>query len=156
MDEEYELYWKNYLSTLPLAERPVDELVEVSVAGSHETTDQLIQLYKDGHKSAGSSLLEDFLMNGDELPEPGQYWMVLNSQDKPKIILKCVEVETNKWSEVSERIAIAESGEGTSIDTWKAEHLALYSPFLNELGLKDINDASVVTEHFQLMFKSKN
>jgi uncharacterized protein YhfF len=156
MEEEYELYWKNYLSTLPLIERPVDAFVEVSVAGTHEVTDELIQLYKDGVKSAGSGLLEDFLMAGDDLPEVGQYWMVLNSEDKPKIILKCVEVETNKWRDISEKIVRAEAGENSTIESWKEEHLSLYSPYLKEWGINDINDASVITEHFQLMFKSKN
>lgn len=45
--------------------------VEAAPAGNFEITDALIELYEQGKKTAGSSLVEDFEATGDPLPAYG-------------------------------------------------------------------------------------
>ena len=48
-------FWNEYLATLPEGERPRDPFVMASQAGTAAITGELIALYLEGKKSAGSS-----------------------------------------------------------------------------------------------------
>ena len=71
-------YWNEYVSTLPESERPHAPSVHAACAGSPAVTDDLLALYLQGKKTAGSSILEDFVSCGDPVPKVGDYWIFLD------------------------------------------------------------------------------
>jgi len=59
----------------------------------------------------------------------------------------------HKFKDVSAEIAIAE-GEGyLSLEYWRKVHEELYLPFLTKWGLTDIDNATVITEYFKLVYR---
>jgi uncharacterized protein YhfF len=151
---EYQ-YWEGYLETLSIQERPVNPNVEASFAGNKEITDELLQLYLSGKKSAGSSIVEDFISAGDSLPAVGNYWIFLNSKNEPSCILKTIKTVMNKFRDVPVEIAIAEGEGDLSLEYWRKVHEGIYGPHLSEWGVSNIEEATVITEFFEIVYRSE-
>ena len=147
------IYWDRFISGLPLNSRPLNPNISASFAGNKEITDELLNLYLIGKKTAGSSIVEDFVSAGDELPQIGNYWIFLNSKEEPSCILKTVDIKIHKFNEVPLEIAIAEGEGDLSLEYWRKVHSDLYTPFLNAWGLKEIADATVITEFFNVVYR---
>jgi len=146
-------FWNSYIKTLSLQCLPVNPWVEAAPAGNAGITDSLLQLYLDGKKCAGSSVVEDFLTNGDPVPKVGNYWIVLNSKGEPTLILKTDKVVINKFRDVPEEIAIAEGEGDLSLNFWRMVHARFFEPNLEKWGIKHIDDATIITEYFKLVHK---
>lgn len=146
-------YWEQYLSNLEQSNRSVSFRVEASYAGSRDTTDKLIELYLCGKKTAGSSIAEDFISSQDKLPQVGNFWIVLNSKNEPSCILKTEQVVFNKFKNVTSEIAIAEGEGDLSLEYWKRVHTQFYLPHLPKWGVSKIEEATVITEYFRLVYK---
>jgi len=146
-------YWQLYLQTLPDEQRRMQMNVSAGYAGTLETTDTLLELYLAGKKVAGSSLLEDFLAAGDPLPKVGNRWIYLNGRNQPCCILKTEKIVTHKFKDVPAEIAIAEGEGDLSLSYWKRIHSELYAPFLRSWGVKNIDEATVITEFFSIAYQ---
>ena len=146
-------YWESYLDSMPEDRRPNEAFISAGYAGNSEITDELLGLYLSGRKTAGSSILEDFLAAGVPPPKVGNYWIYLNSFGMPSCILRTEEVVTHKFRDVPEEIAIAEGEGDLSLDYWKKIHSELYFPFLKSWGVGDINSATVITEFFSVVYR---
>lgn len=146
-------YWESYLQTLPEDQKPIRTNVTAGYAGNPEITDELLALYFEGKKTAGSSLVEDFETAGDPLPKVGNYWIYLGSQGQPRCILRTERVVFHRFKEVPLEIAIAEGEGDLSLEHWRKVHSELYKPYLAQWGISDINEARVVTEHFTIVFR---
>jgi len=153
LTEAQSRYWSKYLDTLSPNERPDDAFVEASFAGNRDATDYLLSLYLDGKKHAGSGILEDFISSGDPSPKVGNYWIFLDSKDEPRCILRTERIALNKFKDVPAEIAAAEAEGDLSLEHWKRTHAKFYAPFLSTWGLSDINEATVVTEFFKIVFR---
>ena len=146
-------YWQNYLDSLKPEERPQAPWVEAAFAGNRSITDGLIELYFAGKKTAGSSIVEDFLTAKDPLPKVGNYWIYLDSKDQPRCILRTEKVVFHKFKDVPVEIAIAEGEGDLSLEYWRRVHTEIYSPHLASWGISDINEATVVTEFFKMVYR---
>lgn len=142
-----EQFWQAYLTEHPDAGAHTRHVV-AGCPGTPEIADQLIDLYLSGVKTAGSGLVKDYMTNGDPLPQDGDHWIALGADGRPRLILHTDRVEANRFLEVPERIAVAEGEGDLSLDFWRLAHAEFYAPYLDEWGLQDINDATVVTEFF--------
>lgn len=147
------LYWKNYLEAFPELKKAKDIFVSAGYAGNPDITDELLKLYMAGKKTAGSSLVEDFVTAGDPLPKVGNYWIYLNSVGEASCILKTVKIVTHKFKDVPIEVAIAEGEGDLSLEYWRKVHSELYTPYLEAWGIKDLNDATVITEFFSIVYK---
>lgn len=146
-------YWQKYLSTLPADQHPVNPFVTASFAGTREITDELLHLYLIGKKYAGSSIVEDFLSAGDPLPQEGNYWIFLNSKEVPSCILRTEKTVTHKFYDVPVEIAIAEGEGDLSLDYWRKVHSELYLPYLQSWGVQMLENATVITEFFKIVYR---
>ena len=145
-------YWKDYLTALPENKRPVRPRVEASYACDKDATDELLQLYLSGKKYAGSSIAEDYISQGEPLPQTGNFWIFLNSKDEPSLILRTERIVMNKFKDVPVEIAQAEGEGDLSLEHWKKVHKKIYTPSLQKWGVKTIDDATVVTEFFRVVY----
>lgn len=149
----HQRYWQAYLDQLPAgAEALRDTRVIVEPAGSPEITDHLIDLYLAGTKTAGSGLLADDESAGDPLPQVGHRWIALGASGEPRCILRTESVEAHAFRDVPARIAHAEGEGDRTIATWRRLHAEFYAPHLEEWSVEDLEQATVVTEFFALVF----
>jgi len=150
-EKEFE-FWSSYLDTL--SEKPDHPYVEVSIAGNDEIADELLELYLNGKKTAGSGLVEDYKQAGDALPEVGDYWIILNQAKIPKCIVKTKRVEFYQYDEVPHEVAQAEGEGDLSLEYWRKAHNEFFTPYLENLGIKDLNKAQIVTEFYEIVYKA--
>ncbi|MGM0422913.1 MAG: ASCH domain-containing protein [Pseudomonadota bacterium] len=144
-------YWHAYVESLDT--KPEDPVVEAGIAGNKEIADQLLDLFLKGQKTAASSLVTDFELSGDPLPKIGKYWIILDSKNTPKCIVKTTKIEFHQFSQVPETIAIAEGEGDLSMDYWRKAHITFFTPFLKDWGITDLDTETVVTEFYEMVFK---
>jgi 5-formyltetrahydrofolate cyclo-ligase len=147
-------FWQKYLETVPDRDQLVDDAkVSVSWAGDIRNADELLRLYLDGKKTAGSSLLADFEASGEAPPAPGNFWMILDSKGEPRCLVKTIRTETHIFSQVPAKIAVAEGEGDLSLNFWRKTHQEFFAPYLKTLGITDLNQAEIITEFFEVVFK---
>jgi 5-formyltetrahydrofolate cyclo-ligase len=125
----------------------------ISMFGGPDIADELCALIVAGEKTAGSSLVKDFEVAGDPLPKTGDFHVVIDSQKKPICIIKTLKTETNLFYDVPETVAFAEGEGDKSLAYWQNVHEDFFSFFLEELGIEKLEDAQVITEHFEVVYK---
>lgn len=125
----------------------------ISMFGGPDIADELCALILAGEKTAGSSLVKDFEMAGDPLPKEGDYNVVINSEKEPVCIIKVLRTETHKFYDVPDSVAHAEGEGDKSLAHWQNVHEDFFSFFLEELEIPSLEEAEVITEHFQVVHK---
>lgn len=145
-----QIYWDNYLRSSSQENMADAFFVEAFPAGNFETTDKLIALYKQGKKTAGSSAVEDYDLTGDPLPQVGNFWIVLDGQKSPAILLKTVRTEVHLFNDVPLSVAIAEGEADLSLESWREIHSRFFGPFLKNWAVADVSELHILTEHFEL------
>lgn len=146
-------FWNAYLAKLPASRRPKKPFVEAAFAGGRHCTDKLISLYFQGKKTAGSSMVKDFITMGDPLPKVGNYWILLDSRGRPRCLVKTIKTEINIFGKIPRAVARAEGEGDLSVAHWKKVHRKAYLPFAAQWGIDDFEKAEVITEHFEILHK---
>lgn len=148
LKKEYREYWLNYCR-----EKSVDEntYVEASIAGNDEIADALLQLYLQRKKTAGSGLVKDYKQSGDPLPEIGNHWIILDTKQNPRCIVKTTAIEFHLFKNVPLRIAVAEGEGDLSLEYWRKGHREFFSA-LTYLNIENLDDEEIVTEFFELVW----
>jgi uncharacterized protein YhfF len=149
-------FWQKYLARLSNPERLNEAKITASMAGNKEIADILLNLYLEGKKTAGSGLVKDYEFSGDPLPALGNYWIILDTNEQPRCIVKTVRVELHLFREVPPQVAIAEGEGDLSLEYWREAHILFFQPYLAKLGIEDLDEAEVVTEFFSLVYKSES
>ena len=84
--------------------------------------DQLNAAILSGLKSSTTALLADYEESGDELPQVGRRYQLIDSAEHPIAILEATDVRIARLGDVDLRHALDE-GEGlTSIEQWREVH----------------------------------
>lgn len=151
LNNEELTFWNSYTATL--TKKPVNPIVFSGMAGNEKIADELLQLYLNGKKTAGSGLMKDYLKANEPLPQVNQYWIILDSKLTPKCIVQTIKVEVNRFDEVPEKIAIAEGEGDLSISYWRTAHKEFFKPFLKDLGISNLNEELIITEYFKVIFR---
>ncbi|MDA9792957.1 ASCH domain-containing protein [Bacteriovoracaceae bacterium] len=154
--EELFGYWNKYLDTLARDAPQRDVEFNVSMFGGPELADDLAALIVSGKKTAGSGLVKDYEVCGDELPALGNYTIVLNSDESPVCITHLTKTKISKFKDVGEDVAIAEGEGDLSLEYWRNAHVKFFTPSLIALGIKDLDHEDVITEFFEVVFSIKN
>ncbi|MGK0368071.1 MAG: hypothetical protein ACI9QD_001211 [Thermoproteota archaeon] len=144
-------FWNKYLTTLEDTSSIRDEEFSVSLFGGQDLADDLSELILSGVKTAGSGLVRDYQMAGDELPLVGNHIIVLNAKSEPRCIIKITNVEINLYKNIDERIAKAEGEGDLSLEYWRKAHKEFFSPFLEQLDIEELESAEIVTEFFKVI-----
>ncbi|MBD5829825.1 ASCH domain-containing protein [Janibacter melonis] len=147
-----EQFWQEYLASLDPEDRPKGGVMAAS-PGSPDITDELIDLYLQGKKTAGSGTVENYTTAGDPLPQPGDHWIALDATGRPRCILRTERVEIHSFLDVPDDVARAEGEGDLSLAYWRQAHGSHYLPCLADWGLRRIEDATVVTEFFTLVHR---
>jgi len=142
-------YWNDFKSQNEIGH----DNYNISMFGGPDIADQLCDLIVTGEKTAGSSLVKDFEAAGDSLPKEGDFHVVINSEKEPVCIIKILKTERNLFYDVPESVAAAEGEGDKSLAHWQNVHEDFFSFFLEELEIDGLENAEVITEHFEVVFK---
>jgi uncharacterized protein YhfF len=115
--------------------------------------DLLAQLVVEGKKTATTSGYIFYELENEDLPQVGEYSIVLNSKDEPVAVIRTESVEVLPMNEVSEEFVLAE-GEG-DYKTWWDAHEKFFTEILKEYNKEFSPDMLVVCERFKTVYTTK-
>jgi uncharacterized protein YhfF len=103
----------------------IDRLNSFTFGDSADLSEHLLDLVRDGHKTATCAALRDYADSGLALPEVGRLDVALTWEGKPALIIETTEVTTRRFCVVDAAFALAE-GEEDSHAGWVAGHRAYF------------------------------
>jgi uncharacterized protein YhfF len=110
--------------------------------------DRLVAAVLRGEKTATCWLLAESEEGSEPMPEPGDRWSVVDSDDKPVGVIETLDVRVMRMGDVDLQIALDE-GEGfESVADWRAQHEDFWRGYRDDV-LDD--DTLVVVERFRLV-----
>jgi len=105
----------------------------------------LIDLVRAGKKRATCGALRDFIDDPEAMPVVGRCDIAVNWDGTPELVIKTLSVQTLRYCDVTEEMALAE-GENDTLEGWRAGHKAFFGRtggFSPEMEL--------VFEHFEVV-----
>lgn len=146
-------FWNAFRETLPERYRPAEGAYEAWGFGdTAEMADQLGVLVRRGVKTATASLLWEYEQEGDELPQPGDYSVVLDGAGEPLCVIQTIEVNVRAFDEVDAGFACDEGEGDRSLAYWRRVHWDFFSATCQRIGRKPFEKMPVVLERFRLLF----
>ena len=113
-----------------------------------DSPDMLAELTLQGIKTATASAYPVYELEGEPLPEAGEYSVILNSRDEAVCVIKTTKVFTVPFCRVDERQAWKEGEGDRSLSYWREVHKKFFSSEMEELGLSFNEGMKVVCEEF--------
>ena len=114
--------------------------------------DALAELTRAGLKTAtaGAGILYE--IEGEPMPQAGEYSVVLNSRDEAVCVIRTTRVYTVPFDQVTAEHAAREGEGDRSLDYWRRVHEDFFRKELSEAGLAFSPDMPVVCEEFEVVF----
>lgn len=146
-----EQLWAKFCS-----EKGIDPATEYSSWQFGDDPDRLLSLVMSGEKTATCSAFAPYGIDGEPLPQVGEYSVVLNSLSDAKCVIRTTKVYTVPFSQVSAAHAFKEGEGDKSYDYWRRVHEEFFTKELAEYGMKFTEDITVVCEEFVLAYQVDN
>lgn len=121
--------------------------------GGGVLADELANLVIAGIKTATASSRIAYEIDGDPLPEPGTYSVVLFDNEEAACILQDTKVSVVPFNEVSEEHAYKEGENDRSLTNWREVHKRAFSPDYECMGQEFDEKDLCVLEEFQVVYK---
>lgn len=121
-----------------------------------EDADRLAELVKKGIKTATSSLLCFYELEGEGLPNVGQYNIILDSNEDAVCIIRTVKVYVTTFDKISEEHAYKEGEGNRSLEYWKNVHREFFTEELKTIGKPFTPDVEIVCEEFEVVKNDEN
>lgn len=114
--------------------------------------DKLAQLVVSGTKTAtcSSRALMDF--EGESMPRPGDYSVILNSKGDAVCIIRTTKAYVEKFENVTKEHAFKEGEGDRSLEYWRRIHWEYFSEVMGAVGLSFGEDSELVCEEFELAY----
>lgn len=113
-----------------------------------DDADALADLVLNGIKTATASAYPLYELEGEALPEEGQYSVVLWQDGSAACIIKTTKVYTTAFCDVSPEQAYKEGEGDRSLAYWQTVHRNFFTKELRDAGLTFTEDMKVVCEEF--------
>ena len=117
-----------------------------------DDADRLARLVLDGIKTGTASAYPLYELEGEPLPEAGEYSVILDSKENAVCIIRTTKVYVVPFREVTAEHAFREGEGNRSLAYWRKVHEAFFTGELAEAGLSFDWDMPVVCEEFEKVF----
>lgn len=115
--------------------------------------DKLAELVVQGVKTATSSAYDLYAIDGEALPQAGEYSVILDSHDNARCIIKTTKVYVTAFDKVDDAHAYKEGEGDRSLGYWREVHEKFFTDCLKEAGLSFSEKMEVVCEEFEVVYK---
>ena len=106
-----------------------------------------------GEKTATASAYPLYEMDGEPLPEVGEYNIILDTDDNAVCITQTTSVTVVPFREVTAEHAWKEGEGDKSLAYWTQVHEAFFTACMEEARLEFTPDMKVIYEEFTVVFK---
>ncbi|MGN1147892.1 MAG: ASCH domain-containing protein, partial [Lachnospiraceae bacterium] len=94
---------------------------------------ELLRLVLDGAKKATSSSLWGYEIEGDKIPQKGDYYIVTDWDGNPGCVIETTRVRILPFKDITFDICRLE-GEDDSLESWQKGHISFFEAEGKELG----------------------
>lgn len=115
--------------------------------------DALAHLVLTGEKTATASAYPLYELEGEPLPEEGEYSVILDSGDHAVCVIQTTKVSVVPFCRVTAEHAYKEGEGDRSLGYWRKVHEKVFSQWLAEAGLEFTPDMRVVCEEFAVVYQ---
>jgi len=115
--------------------------------------DELGALVLEGRKTATCGILWEYEAEGEAIPQPGEFSIILNGANQPLCLIENTEVHIVPFDQVTPRFAFEEGEDDRTLESCRREHWKFFSRYLAEIGRHPSMDMPLVCERFRLVFK---
>lgn len=124
--------------------------------GGGPFADALAALVLEGTKTATASALIAYETEGDPVPEPGCYSVILYDDGTAAGVIRDTKVSLVPFNEVSEEHAYKEGEGDRNLAYWKEVHKRFFTPDYAAAGLEFDEKGICVLEEFELVYPKIN
>ena len=114
-----------------------------------DDADGLARLVLEGVKTATASAFPLYELEGDPLPEAGEYSVILDSQEAAVCVIRTERVEIIPFQDVGADHAFREGEGDRSLAYWRQVHETFFTAELAQAGQVFTPDMPVVCETFR-------
>ncbi len=116
--------------------------------------DELGALVLEGRKTATCGILWEYETEGEALPQPGEFSIILDGAGHPMCLIEITEVRVVPFDQVDAQFAYEEGEDDRTLQSWRREHWNFFSRYLTEIDRQPAMDMPLVCERFRLVFKT--
>ena len=117
-----------------------------------DAPDELAELTRKGIKSATASAYPLYELEGEPLPEAGDYNIILDSKESAVCITRTERVFVVPFRDVTDVQAYREGEGDRSLAYWREVHCRFFTTEMQSVGLAFSEDMGVVCEEFKTVF----
>ena len=115
--------------------------------------DELGALVLESKKTATCGILWEYEAEGEALPQPGEFSIILNGAGQPLCLIETTEVRVVPFDQVDAQFAYEEVEDDRTLESWRREHWKFFSRYLAEQDRQPSMDMPLVCERFRLVFR---
>jgi len=139
---EIEAFWAEFAAAVG-----VDAPYEATAFAetSPDLATELGLLVRDGPKRATAGVWAEYEAEGEPLPAPGAYWVVVDGKGTPLCVTRTTRVELRRFGDIDEQFAWEEGEGDRTLAYWRNAHIG----YLASIGIDAGDDTLVVLEWFE-------
>lgn len=118
-----------------------------------DDADGLAALVKAGIKTATCSAYDLYEAEGEDLPQPGDTGVILDSRDNAVCIIRTTRVYVVPFDEVTAEHAFREGEGDRSLEYWREVHESFLKEELASTGFEFSGDSRIVCEEFEVVYR---
>jgi len=122
---------------------------------TEELADYLAELVVSGQKRATSSSLAGYEIEGESLPQVGEYSIITDWAGHPRCIIVTTAVTIIPFREITFDICRRE-GEDDTLQSWQASHRDFFTAEGELLGYTFTEDMPVIFEDFRVVYTDRD
>ncbi|KTR87701.1 asch domain superfamily protein [Microbacterium testaceum] len=142
--------WQDYAAARPDAVAACPEYTVEHFGDSERLADELLACVLEGEKRATSSLVAEYIAEGQQLPRIGSHWIACDGRGTPRAILRTTEMRLGVFESANARFAFDEGEDDRSLESWRVEHRRYWTRISATLGREWSEDDEIVFERFSV------
>ena len=117
-----------------------------------DDSDGLALLVKSGIKTATASAAELYALDGEPLPETGDFSVILDSNDDAVCVIRDTKITVTPYCEVTAEHAFREGEGDRSLAYWRQVHEPFFRNELESYGIGFDENMKVLCEEFEVLY----
>jgi uncharacterized protein YhfF len=153
MTGKADLYWQQYLASLPVADRTRSYVESFGFGFTADDASEIAVLVLDGIKTATGSVLWSYEADGKPIPRVGDHWVVMDGAGHPRCVIRTTDVAIIPFDEVPETYAQEGGEEDLTMATWRPLYWRYIVSECQRLGRAPDPKAPLVMERFTVVYR---